>query len=64
VEKRLGRADYFARIGFTTADITLLFTLATMPVFTPLDLTPYPNICAYLKQTIKKVDLDLTPLLD
>ncbi len=64
VEKRLGAADYFPRSDFTTADITLLFTLATMRVFTPLDLKPYPNIRVYLKQAIKKGDLNLTLLSD
>jgi glutathione S-transferase len=44
-----------------------------MRVFTPLDLTPYPNIRAYLKRiggrpayqrAMNKGDPDLTPLLD
>jgi glutathione S-transferase len=73
VEKRLGTVDYFAGSEFTAADIMMLFPLTTMRVFTPLDLTPYPNIRAYLKRiggrpayqrAMNKGDPDLTPLLD
>ena len=50
----------------------MLFPLTTMRVFAPRDLTPYPNIRAYLKRigdrpafqrASKKGDPDLTPLL-
>ena len=72
VEKRLGAAPYFAGNSFTAADIIMLFPLTTMRVFAPRDLTPYPNIRAYLKRigerpafqrASKKGDPDLTPLL-
>lgn len=50
VEKLLSKTEYFAGNDFTAADIMMLFPLTTMRVFTPLDLTPYPNIRAYLKR--------------
>jgi glutathione S-transferase len=72
VEKRLSVADYFAGSEFTAADIMMLFPLTTMRVFVPRDLTPYPNIRAYLarigcrpafQRAAMKGDPDLTPLL-
>ena len=72
IEKRLGAAPYFAGNSFTAADIIMLFPLTTMRVFAPRDLTPYPNIRAYLQRigerpafqrASKKGDPDLTPLL-
>jgi glutathione S-transferase len=48
VEDRLGKAPYFAGHSFTGADIIMLFPLTTMRVFAPRDLTPYPNLRAYL----------------
>jgi glutathione S-transferase len=72
VEKRLGVADYFAGSMFTAADIIMLFPLTTMRRSVPRDLSPYPNIRAYLKRigarpafqrAAKKADPDLTPLL-
>jgi glutathione S-transferase len=71
-EKRLGEADYFAGPEFTAADIMMLFPLTTMRVFVPRDLTPYPNIRAYLarigdrpafQRAAKKADPELAPLL-
>lgn len=50
VEDRLGQAPYFAGDKFTAADIIMLFPLTTMRVFAPRDISPYPNICAYLKR--------------
>lgn len=72
-EKRLGTVDYFAGNEFTAADIMMLFPLTTMRVFVPFDLTPYPNIRAYLKrigqrtgyqQAMKKGDPGFTSLLE
>ena len=48
VDSRLGEADYLAGSEFTAADIMIVFTLTTMRYFLPLDLSPYPNILAYL----------------
>ena len=73
VEKRLSNTKYFAGNEITAANIMMLFPLTTMRVFTPLDLTPYPNIRAYLKRigacpvyqrAMKKGDQDFTPLLE
>lgn len=48
VEKRLGESPYLAGEAFTAADIMNVFSLTTMRYFQPVDLTPYPNIRAYL----------------
>ena len=48
VEDRLGKAAHFAGAEFTAADIIMVFSLTTMRYFLPLDLSPYPNILAYL----------------
>jgi glutathione S-transferase len=48
VEKRLGQADYFVGSTFTAADVITVFSLTTMRYFLPFDLSPYPNIRAYL----------------
>ena len=48
VDSRLGEADYLAGSEFTAADIMIVFTLTTMRYFLPLNLSPYPNILAYL----------------
>lgn len=72
VEKRLGEAPYFAGDAFTAADIIMLFPLTTMRLFVPRDLTPYPNIRAYLQRigerpayrtAMAKADPDLPPVL-
>jgi glutathione S-transferase len=72
VEKRLGVANYLAGKEFTAADIIMLFPLTTMRVFVPRDLSPYPNIRAYLQRigerpayqrAMKKGDPDMKPLL-
>ena len=48
VENRLGEAAHFAGATFTAADIVMVFSLTTMRYFLPLDLSPHPNILAYL----------------
>ena len=47
---RLGEVDYLAGDELTAADILLIFPLTTMRAFAPVDLSPYPNIQAYLKR--------------
>ena len=54
VEARLGEAPYFAGADFTLADNIMLFPLSTMRVFAPRDLTPYPNIRAYLARIAER----------
>jgi glutathione S-transferase len=50
LEARLGQSTYLAGDHFTAADIIMLFPLSTMRVFIPRDLTPYPQIRAYLQR--------------
>jgi len=50
VEARLGRAPYFAGDELTAADIMMVFTLSTMRIFSPQDLSGLPNTLAYLKR--------------
>ena len=72
IEARLGKASFFAGSELTAADIMMVFSLTTMRHFLPLDLTPYPNILAYLQRigardayqrAMRKGDPDLTPFL-
>jgi len=72
VEARLGEADFLAGSEFTAADIMSVFSLTTMRIFLPLDLSPYPNILAYLqrigaraayRRAMQKGDPDLVPML-
>ena len=48
LENRLGRVPWLAGDTFTLADIMMVFPLRTMRLFAPRDLSPYPNIRAYL----------------
>jgi glutathione S-transferase len=72
IEARLGQHDYLAGSDFTAADIMSVFSLTTMREFCPLDLSPYPNILAYLqrigarpayRRAMQQGDPDLAPML-
>ena len=72
LEERLRSATYLAGDEFTAADIMMVFSLTTMRVFLPLDLSPYPHIKSYLRRigerkayqrAMRKGDPDLVPLL-
>lgn len=72
VEARLGKVAYLAGSELTTADIMTVFTLTTMRLFLPFDLSPYPAILAYLQRigrrdayqrAMRKGDPDMAPLL-
>jgi glutathione S-transferase len=72
LEARLAQNDYLAGSEFTAADIMSVFSLTTMRLFRAVDLTPYPNILAYLQRigaraayqrAMVKGDPDLTPML-
>jgi glutathione S-transferase len=72
VEARLGEAEFLAGSEFTAADIMSVFSLTTMRTFLPLDLSPYPNILAYLqrigardayRRAMQRGDPDLVPML-
>ncbi len=47
MDHRLASVEYLAGT-FTAADIMSVFSLSTMRYFYPLDLSPYPEILAYL----------------
>lgn len=49
MDERLGKAMYLAG-EFTAADIMTVFSLTTMRHFLPYDLSPYPQIQAYLQR--------------
>jgi glutathione S-transferase len=72
LEKRLGETPYLAGDALTAADIMTVFSLTTMRLFKPYDLSPWPNILAYLqrigmrpayRRAMQKGDPDLTPVL-
>lgn len=72
LETRLGEVPYLAGPELTAADIMLVFSLTTMRLFKRFDLSPWPNILAYLQRigarpayqrAMQKGDPDLVPLL-
>jgi len=72
VEQRLGDAAYLAGPELTAADVMTVFSLTTMRLFKPYDLSPWPNILDYLQRigarpayqrAMRKADPDMTPLL-
>ncbi|XXR42741.1 glutathione S-transferase family protein [Sorangium sp. So ce375] len=72
VEKRLGEVPYLAGPELTAADVMTVFSLTTMRLFKPYDLSPWTNILAYLQRigarpayqrAMQKADPDMTPLL-
>ena len=54
IEQRLGETPYLAGAAMTAADIMNVFSLSTMRYFYPADLTPYPNIRAYLARIAER----------
>jgi glutathione S-transferase len=72
LERRLGVAPYLAGNELTAADIMTVFSLSTMRLFKPYDLSPWPSILAYLRRigsrpayrrAMHEADPDLTPVL-
>lgn len=72
LEDRLSHVPCLAGREFTAADIMSVFSLTTMRLFQPIDLSPWPNIRAYLqrigerpayRRAMAKGDPDLTPML-
>jgi glutathione S-transferase len=72
LEKRLGEAPYLAGAELTAADIMSVFSLTTMRLFRATDLSPYPNILAYLQRVgarpgyqraMAKAEPGFTPML-
>ncbi|CAN5366714.1 glutathione S-transferase [soil metagenome] len=55
LESRLAEGHiWLAGDAFTVADIMILFPLTTMRTYVPLDLSPYPNIRAYLRRIVDR----------
>lgn len=50
LDARLKDNTWLAGAAFTAADIMPVFTLTTMRHYAPYDLSPYPNILAYLQR--------------
>jgi glutathione S-transferase len=50
LETRLGEVPYLAGDEFTAADIMNLFSMTTMRYFSPWDMSPYPNVLAYIQR--------------
>ena len=72
LEKRLSAVPYLAGDELTAADVMTVFSLSTMRLFKPYDLSPWPSILAYLerigsrpayRRAMHKADPDLTPVL-
>ncbi|AZZ94732.1 glutathione S-transferase [Hahella sp. KA22] len=72
MEKKLGESDYLAGDTLTAADIMIIFSLTTMRLFKPYDLSQYPNILAYLhrigarpayRRAMQKAEPGLIPVL-
>jgi glutathione S-transferase len=72
-DARVGSNEWLAGGEFTAADIMSVFSLTTMRIFLPMDLSPYLNILAYLQRVgarpayqraMKKGDPDLVPMLE
>ena len=72
LEKRLGEVAYLAGPALTAADIMTVFSLTTMRLFKPYDLSPWPNILAYLqrigarpayRRAMQKAEPGMVPLL-
>lgn len=54
IEARLSTNEWLAGSAFTAADIMCHFPFGTMSKFAPLDLTPYPGICAWVNRISKR----------
>ena len=72
INTHLSDSAYLAGEDFTAADIMSVFSLTTMRLFHPVDMTPFSNILAYLKRignrpayrrAMSSGDPDLTPVL-
>lgn len=50
IDERLTKVPWLAGDEFTAADIMSVFSLTTMRIFYPLDLTAYPSIVAWLQR--------------
>jgi glutathione S-transferase len=72
LDRRLGESPFLAGATLTAADVMAVFSLTTMRLFKPYDLSPWPHILAYLqrigarpayRRAMRKADPNLTPVL-
>lgn len=72
LDDRVAASPYLAGPDFTAADVMTMFSLTTMRLFSPMDLTPYPAILQWLQRlaerpgyqrAMAKGDPGFTPLL-
>ncbi len=72
LDGRLEASPHLAGEAFTAADVMTVFSLTTMRLFYPADLTPYPAVLAYLqrigarpayRRAMEKGDPGFAPLL-
>jgi len=72
LDQRLRETRYLAGNELTAADIMTVFSLTTMRLFKPYDLSPWPSILAYLqrigaraayRRAMQRSDPDRTPVL-
>ena len=54
LDDRVKDNEWLAGTDFTVADIMLLFSLTTMRVFYPLDLSKYSNVLVYIKRASER----------
>jgi glutathione S-transferase len=72
LDARLRDNEWLAGAEFTAADVMTVFSITTMRIFAPLELSPYRNILAYLqrvgarpayRRAMSKGDPGLVPML-
>jgi glutathione S-transferase len=72
INTRLGSSTWLAGNEFSAADIMNVFALTTFRLYLPLDLSPWPQILAYLQRVrqrpayqsaLRKSDPDMVPAL-
>ncbi len=73
VNTRLTQGPWLAGYDFTAADVMTVFSLTTMRLFYPADLTPYPAVLTYLwrvggrpayRRAMEKGDPGFKPMLE
>ena len=72
MDKRLEETPYLAGQELTAADIMTVFSLTTMRIFRPYELSSWPNVLAYLQRighrpayqrAMQKAEPDMAPML-
>lgn len=69
LDQRLRETPFLAGLDLTAADIMTVFSLTTMRLYNPYDLSPWPNVLAYLgrigerpayQRAMRKADANIT----